>query len=1572
MKQILRYTIRFFLALLLVVLLCPLLLYTPFIQEFAKNKAQKILAQQTGMNVSVSRVRLNFPLNLSLDTVRVLTASADTLLSCDVVSARVALLPLLHKEIKINRFLFQNAFLNYADEQSDMNISVKARDFQICPSVVDLNSSEVQLSQVALSGVSGTIKIGVSQKEDSISNDTTAVKWKISAQKLSLADIALDLSLSAPQTDIAAAWQQADIDSCCVDLYNQQVDVRHLALSGGAYSYEYVPVQGVLPQQETLSDTVSSGKDWTVVVGGISIQDNRFLYRSKDAEPSPTFNPEYVGIEEFDARIDTLYNRGSSVYARVAQLQAKEQSGLEIRSLSAIFGMEEGAIRVPEARIQTAQSQLSLSADVSTAFFSQQKEAPVSARLSGHLVLSDFAPLLDSLFEQHKELRELTVDLSGDVSGSWQRMKVKRLGITLPGCLDWQTQGELSDLLHPQQISGVLYSRCQVHDGKLLTGLLNGQETPRIAIPSGTSLTVRAQALAGDISPHLSLVSDSCLLRVSGSVSLPRKQYDIALKADSFPLARFLPADSLNRISLTAQVSGSGYDFLNPATRVKALLQIQRFDFRGYDYRDIDLDGWLENASYAVTLNSASSALDLGMSAAGEIRKEGGRIALSGDFRQIDLKRLNFSPSESILSFGLSIDASATDSLTFAADSRITGLSWQVNHQKNLFKDIAAHAQGAPSYLAASLQSGDFRADFRSEDNVVRFPAKISEAIGVLTEQVVQGTIDMQEVQKKMPSFRLTAHAQRDNFINNYLKTKNLQLKNVSLSAVSDTVSPFLLQGYLTGLSAGTIVLDSLSWRLAQADSVLIYGVKVSNFPSNSLDMGMAELSGRWYANLLDMDFSEINKAGKTGFSFKSQLEYTDSLLTYKYLTFDPVLGFERWSINPDNYVSYGFDGTVLADFRLSGRNKKFWIYSTENRGIQIAVSGIDLGTTLQSFPFAPPVGGLLAADVALSPSSVYFNVEGKLSVDSLQYNNVEIGDVGLSFSHQSHTADSINSLYRVNAGLDINRKKVVTLEGKYWATGERDLLAELTVSDFPLNHINSFIPDGVASLSGELNSQIHFSGKIDRPLLSGEIRFADTQLTVPMIGTSFGFSAEPIRIENNSVLFDRYAISGANKNALYIDGSVRSGDFNRYYADLRVNATDFQPVNISRQKSSMLYGKVNMDLNTIIRGELDELSVQGDIRLLNGTDATYVLQDSPLEVKDESRSMVSFVSFSDTTQIDESASSPQIKVGGLSVLMNVEIGQSVKMAVNLSDDGENRINLQGGGNLTYSQNSLGDSRFSGRYVLTGGTVRYNPPIISEKIFNIQEGSYVEWLGDIADPSMSITAVENVRATVSEDDKNSRPVNFDVIIKIQNTLDNLSVTFDLKATDDLSIQNQLASLTAEQRSTQAMNLLIYNTYTGPGTSGRSNITGNPLNSFIQQELNQWARNNLKNVDLTFGIDSYDGLVDGAPGTRTDYSYKLSKTLFNDRVRVVVGGSFRSDIDPSMNMKENLVDDISLEYMLNRRDNMFLKVFRHTGYESILEGEIVQTGFGFVVRKKLLHLRNLFVPAKKTEEKLKNE
>ena len=39
--------------------------------------------------------------------------------------------------------------------------------------------------------------------------------------------------------------------------------------------------------------------------------------------------------------------------------------------------------------------------------------------------------------------------------------------------------------------------------------------------------------------------------------------------------------------------------------------------------------------------------------------------------------------------------------------------------------------------------------------------------------------------------------------------------------------------------------------------------------------------------------------------------------------------------------------------------------------------------------------------------------------------------------------------------------------------------------------------------------------------------------------------------------------------------------------------------------------------------------------------------------------------------------------------------------------------------------------------------------------------------------------------------------------------------------------------------------------------------------------------------------------------------------------------------------------------------MYLRLFRHTGYESILEGEITETGVGFVMKRRLDRIWNLF-------------
>ena len=694
---------------------------------------------------------------------------------------------------------------------------------------------------------------------------------------------------------------------------------------------------------------------------------------------------------------------------------------------------------------------------------------------------------------------------------------------------------------------------------------------------------------------------------------------------------------------------------------------------------------------------------------------------------------------------------------------------------------------------------------------------------------------------------------------------------------------------------------------------------------------------------------------------------WNDSLIRASVTPLAPVFGSEPWTVNPGNYLVYRFDGNLSADLDMTHGDQRFAIHTVPEtdslRGIRLDIAGLNIGGALAMLPSAPPVGGVLGAAVTLNTGADSLAVRGDVSVAGLSYDKQRFGDVGLGVRYAQGREQ------QADVRLTLDGADVLTARGDYRKERESPLDLTASIPGFPLQRADVFLPADMLRLSGILSGKLHAGGTPQRLQLNGGLQFAQTEVRVPMIGTSFRLSSDTIRIDDSRVLFDDFAVTAPNKSPLTIGGYVDLTDFGRITADIALRASDFQFVNVARKEGTDVYGKAYLDLDATAKGPLDELVVRGSVALLKNTDINYVMQDSPMDVKERPQNIVTFVSFRDMDNQSFAEATPTVRIGGMDILLNVDINDDVQAAVDLSADGSNRIDLQGGGNLTFTMNPLGDVSLSGKYVLSGGTVRYNPPVISQKIFKITPDSYVDWVGNVADPAFNITAVETVRASVSADGQDSRSVNFNISINIRNTLNDLEVSFGLSAPEDLTMQNQLNSLTAEQRANQAMNLLIYNTYTGPGTTAKVS-TENPLNSFIQKELNQWAQNNLKGVDLSFGIDSYG--EDDPNGQRTDYSYRLSKSLFSNRVRAVIGGKFSTDAAPSQNLKENLIDDISLEYMLTKRDNMYLKVFRHTGYESILEGEITETGVGFVIRKKLLRLGDLFKPMRPKAEKEKQK
>ena len=114
LKKIIKYTLRALLVVLVVLILVPALLYIPAVQDFVRKRAVGYASRALGMDLSVERLRLSFPLRLSVDNT-LLVDKADTLLSCGRLSLDVALWPLVRKEVVIRSFGLERVAARYKD-----------------------------------------------------------------------------------------------------------------------------------------------------------------------------------------------------------------------------------------------------------------------------------------------------------------------------------------------------------------------------------------------------------------------------------------------------------------------------------------------------------------------------------------------------------------------------------------------------------------------------------------------------------------------------------------------------------------------------------------------------------------------------------------------------------------------------------------------------------------------------------------------------------------------------------------------------------------------------------------------------------------------------------------------------------------------------------------------------------------------------------------------------------------------------------------------------------------------------------------------------------------------------------------------------------------------------------------------------------------------------------------------------------------------------------------------------------------------------------------------------------------
>ena len=276
----------------------------------------------------------------------------------------------------------------------------------------------------------------------------------------------------------------------------------------------------------------------------------------------------------------------------------------------------------------------------------------------------------------------------------------------------------------------------------------------------------------------------------------------------------------------------------------------------------------------------------------------------------------------------------------------------------------------------------------------------------------------------------------------------------------------------------------------------------------------------------------------------------------------------------------------------------------------------------------------------------------------------------------------------------------------------------------------------------------------------------------------------------------------------------------------------------------------------------------------------------------------------------------------------------------------------------------------NGRYTLSNGKMKYSLPVIPLKTFTIQDGSYIEFHGDVMNPQLNITAEEETKATVTGTNGAGRSVKFVSGIVITRTLSDMGLEFTLDAPEDLTLHNELQSMSVEQRGKLAVTMLTTGMYLADGNT-ESFTMNNALSSFLNSEINQITGSALRTLDLSIGIDN---TTNAQGGVHTDYSFQFAKRFWNNRLKISVGGKVSTGASIQTEQNSSFFDNVTFEYRLDDTANKYVTLFYNNNSYDWLDGYTQEYGVGFVWRKTLQNFSDLFrkddevaVPHEKKEE-----
>ena len=1502
-------------------LLLAILLYIPPVQNFAVHQVANYLSGNLGMDVRINKVRLAFPLDLAVHHMTAIE-KGDTLLNADRLRLNVKLMPLFEGRADVDGFELYGLVIDTKSYISDTRIKGHAGQLTAAAHGVDWEKELVNLDHARLHDADIYVTLSDTAKKDTTESKS---KWNIAVKKVDIERSKVHLQMPGDSMRIYANLGLA-------------------ALRDGAFD---------------------TGRNY-YAVKALQLQDCDVNYDIPYIKPVAGIDPNHIAVKRLTLMLDTLsYNNEGVLRAGLRGLTLHEKCGLDVTRLSGSVYMDTTQLRLPALLLRTPASRID--ADVAFDFkaFSAGKGGHCQAMVDASIGYDDIRTLATGyVYKTYlRALPHKPLAIKGTMSGNIDHLRLSSLTLNMPGVLQASANG-YTNYVTKDWRNGKFNFNLRTKSLAAVRQLMPASLKQSINVPDGLSLRGKAAFNGSRYDADIKAGIGRGSLTATAKLDVKRETYNVVATAHQLPIASIVRGVPVGPFSGSLRASGSGWDVMSPRASLTADAKVNALSYERYPLGGISVKANLRGGKAVAHFEADNPLLQGNGHIEALLGRHNYEVAVKASLPNLDLKKLGVTADT--LYFGTDIDIKATANKAFTAyalSGSIANNHFTTQRMSAMAKDILFDLATSRDTTTANISAGDLRLRLGAKGDIPHLGTHLARFANELQKEAKTYNIDQERLKTYLPVMAFYLDAGRDNPLYNIARMKGYSFSSAYVNLNTDPHVGMTGDARMGALNVGALLLDTIDTHIFQdSTGVQMRGlVKNGKKNPNPLEVRMRSYVMRSGAGI---ELSYYDSEGERGVDVGLQAALVDGGLNIHLYPENPVLAYRNFKVNKDNYIFLGKDNSIRADVDLladDGTGLKIYGEPKDSvNDLTVSVNQVNLGELSTVLPYMPKLSGMLSGDVHVTDDSQHkqLSAMASLTADNFKYEDMPLGNVGIDAVYLPKTGGE----HHASAFISSNGEEVLACNGTYFDRDGGTFEGDAQLHDFPLQMLNGFMAGTDVALKGIAGGDLRVNGSLDKPVINGSLDLDSAHIYSDVYGFDLRTDERALDIKDSRIIFSDYRLFSTGKEPMVLNGTFDMSDFERMRMDFAMRAKNFELINTRKKAQSILFGKVYANYVGTLKGTTDNLSLRGKLEVLDRTDVTYILKDSPLSVDDRLHDLVQFTNFKDSTQTAQ----PEKAVdGGMDITMGISISDAAIFHCNLSDDGQSYVKLEGGGDMTLRMTQQGDMRMTGLFTTNSGEMKYQLPVIPLKTFQIVQGSYVQFTGDVMNPTLNIAAKERTKAVVTEDDK-QRSVAFDVGVKITKPLNDMGLEFTIEAPEDLNIQNQLASMSAEQRGKAAVTMMATGMYMTDETmmSGSGFKANNALNAFLQSEIQNIAGSALKTIDINLGVES--GTSQTGTST-TDYSFQFAKRFWGNRISVIIGGKVSTGADAT-NSAESFINNVSVEYRLDQGATRYVKAFYDRDTQDPLEGQLTKTGVGLVLRRKTDKLGELFIFRNKSKKK----